>query len=394
MKSSPIYRYSIRLITVVGFVISVISLIHYVKLHLGINQDLAFCNIGASFNCDLVNKSKWAAFLGIPLASYGGAFYLFIFSLTFINNNALQRVLILLLASLASLFSILLFIISGFVIGSLCITCIGMYAVNFSLLGISLYFRGSLESAETIFKSGQIMREVFTFLLLTFFSLAYLFNSSSIVYTFLIRDTSEFYNAWRAQPIVDFEFKDHSALDKDYYKGDIDAPIQVVEFSDMECAACRNYYFILEKLYDEYQGKIRIVFKNFPLDHACNDMIKSPMHRNACYAALFARCAGEQDKFWQVLDYIFNLDYSKRADNPEFVRAELEKSYEILNLDEEGVRECLRSQRQFAKIRADIEEAKSLIVTSTPSIWINGRKLPFLSEEALRGIFNEILRTH
>src|SRR5689334_7669635 len=79
-------------------------------------------------------------------------------------------------------------------------------------------------------------------------------------------------------------------------KGEASAPITVVEYSDFECPACRVAEPPLHQLLDLYKGKIRFVFKHFPLEM---------MHHTARFAAGTAECAAKQGKFWELHDLLY-----------------------------------------------------------------------------------------
>ncbi len=383
--------FMIRILATTGLTLSVISLFHYFNLVLGLNEGGSFCNLNAAFNCDLVNQSKWSVIYGTPLAAYGGAFYIFIIFLSFLKNKSLVSKLAFYLSFLSCIFSAFLFYISEFVIGSLCLMCIGMYLVNFCLLLLSyiLIKKHPLQSESGIIKCIRI--NFISLMIILVIALAYLVNISRIAY-YVVMKNNDFYQAWISQPEVSFNINDISMLDKDYTKGSSSAPVTIVEFSDLECSACRRFYLAVEDLLPAYKDKIKIVFKNFPLDKSCNDLLQRDMHRTSCYAAVFARCAGEQDKFWNVIDYIFNLDYSNYPENMNLISEELNRSYSLLGLNEEAIKECIVSGRQLLKVKSDIKEGEIMAINSTPSIWINGRKVTVFTPEALSSIFNGIIQ--
>ena len=79
-------------------------------------------------------------------------------------------------------------------------------------------------------------------------------------------------------------------------KGNPNAPITIVEFSDFQCPFCKRVTPTLDKLLTQYEGKVRLAYRDFPL---------SQLHPQAQKAAEAARCAGEQDKFWEYHDLLF-----------------------------------------------------------------------------------------
>jgi uncharacterized membrane protein/protein-disulfide isomerase len=380
---------AVRILAAIGLAFALVSLIHYINLAFGLNQQASFCNINATFNCDAVNQSKWSTFLGTPLAAYGGAFYLFIFSLTYLKGNTLWIRVLTAFTFLACLASLYLFYVSEFLIGSLCILCMGMYLVNFLLFFFVLSLRKYSES------SGKPAKELKAnwarLLIISLFCLMFLFNITRVSAAYLVR-TNDFYLAWAALPVDKLDINEGDLLHKDYIKGPDDAPITIVEYSDLECSACRRFYLEFEEMLPKYEKKIKLVFKNFPLDKSCNQLLERDMHFNACYAAEFARCAGEQGKFWQALDYIYRLDYSTYAFNKNLIKDALDQSYSFLGLDKDAILECLNSDRQLKKVESDLSEGRAFGLHGTPSIWVNGRKISFTSLDAMKNIFNGILQ--
>jgi protein-disulfide isomerase len=141
---------------------------------------------------------------------------------------------------------------------------------------------------------------------------------------------------------------------KAYMRGSQDAPVVFVEFADYECPYCQKVNPQIQQLKKEYGDKVALVFKDFPL----------PMHHSAEKAAEAARCAGEQGKFWEYHDVLF---YSKLLD----VDA-LKEHARVLKLDGEKFDNCLDSGSQAAAVKLDLDEAKSLGLTGTPSFFVNG----------------------
>jgi protein-disulfide isomerase len=141
-------------------------------------------------------------------------------------------------------------------------------------------------------------------------------------------------------------------------KGPKNAPITVVVFSDFQCPFCGRVEPTLAKLDSDYPGKIRFVWKNFPLS----------FHQNAKPAAVAALAAGEQGKFWEMHDKLF-------ANQTALDRASLEKYAQELHLDLGKFKAALDSNKYEAQIAADMKEGSAVDVSGTPASFINGRKI-------------------
>src|SRR5262249_22103857 len=154
---------------------------------------------------------------------------------------------------------------------------------------------------------------------------------------------------------------------------------------------CRRFYSELEPLLQRYQGRIHFVFRNFPLDNSCNPKIPEEMHLYACHAAAFARCAGEQGKFWQATSYLFTLP-EVDEEGKTGVNEAIDRGAEKLSLDASAIQECIKSDRPRKKFYADIDAAMALHIEGTPFVFINGKEVKLPSFEALQRIFDSILK--
>lgn len=140
--------------------------------------------------------------------------------------------------------------------------------------------------------------------------------------------------------------------------GPATAPVTMVEFSDYQCPYCRRAQGAVEEVLGKYEGRIRFVHRDFPLDG----------HPQALPAARAARCADEQGKFWE---YHRALLGSAGDLSPEDLRARAS----TLGLDSGKFDSCLQSTRHDEFIKASIEDGARIGVTGTPSFFINGRML-------------------
>lgn len=419
-KVSTSVLLGLRILCLLGLLLSVVALYEHVIYSRGLATGPSFCNISSRINCEAVNASAWSIFFGLPIASYGLFFYT---SLLGLLTRARRRgdavavvapSVVFLASFVASLVSLVLFGISHFIIGALCIVCIGLYAVNFLMLG-TLWageFRGRALSGLVVGAQAMV----------SFVRSAFSANGSSarkgligvtlvalmsalapeVVYfvasrnraTSTERPTEEAIARWKAQPVVAVQSDLSGGAFSDYSIGAADAPIQIVEFADFECPGCRVLYARMHELLKKYEGKYRFVFRNFPLDQECNPGIRQEFHRYACLAASYTRCAGEQGRFWQALDFVFTDPVMTDERTTFDVRGFLvEQASQTLGLDREAMDECMTSRRYYQKLQRDIEEGNRVGLQSTPSVWINGKLVERPTTETLEGVFEEILRT-
>lgn len=140
-------------------------------------------------------------------------------------------------------------------------------------------------------------------------------------------------------------------------KGNPDAPVKIVVFTDFECPYCSKLVPMLEQIYESNEKNVLITFKNMPLN----------FHKFAKKAALTGLAAAEQGKFWEYHDKIFAID--KLNDD-----AILETA-EDLDLDMGQLKKDIASPAIKNQLEADIAQANKAGVTGTPTVFINGRKL-------------------
>ena len=141
-------------------------------------------------------------------------------------------------------------------------------------------------------------------------------------------------------------------------KGPEDAPVTIVEFSDFECPYCARVIPALDEVVETYGDKVRLVFRQFPLN----------IHPNAQKAAEAALCARDQDKFWQMHDAMFKEQRSLGVE-------QLKEKAARLGLDATAFNECLDSSRHADAVLADLKAGSDVGVSGTPALFINGRFL-------------------
>jgi len=139
--------------------------------------------------------------------------------------------------------------------------------------------------------------------------------------------------------------------------GPADAPVTIVEFSDYQCPACRGAHEVVRRLRSTYAGQIRWIFKDFPLKK----------HTDAQVAAEAARCAGEQEKFWEYQDVLYA---SKEQDLP---LDRLEQYAGQIGLATDAFKQCLGSRKYKDEVEREVREATQVGVDRTPTFLINGK---------------------
>ena len=133
--------------------------------------------------------------------------------------------------------------------------------------------------------------------------------------------------------------------------------VTIVEFSDFECPYCGRAHPIIQEALREFEGQVRVVFFNYPL----------PGHPHAMPAARAAVAAGNQGKFWEMHDILFDHQQALEEEDIDGYAREI-------GLDMERFHADLRSPETQRRIEADREVGHEVDVQGTPTLIINGRR--------------------
>lgn len=145
------------------------------------------------------------------------------------------------------------------------------------------------------------------------------------------------------------------SADDDPYKGPKDAPITLIEFSEFQCPYCKRARPVISQILKEYDGKVRYVFRDFPLG----------FHNQAKGAANAANCANDQGKYWAFNEQLWATQGSH---SPE----QLDKIAEDLDLKMDEFKKCVDSKKYYSEIAKDQKEGSDAGVGGTPAYFING----------------------
>jgi protein-disulfide isomerase/Na+-transporting methylmalonyl-CoA/oxaloacetate decarboxylase gamma subunit len=156
-------------------------------------------------------------------------------------------------------------------------------------------------------------------------------------------------------------------------RGDPNAAVTVIEFTDFQCSACGAMYPVLEDVLKSYGNRVRFVIRNFPLTR---------VHENALRAAQAAEAAKAQGKFWEYIDLLFKNQTALDADS-------LKKFATQVGMDRKRFDAELESGKYEADIRRDLEEGEAYGIEATPTIYINGVMLTEFSQDGLHAAIDK-----
>jgi len=165
-------------------------------------------------------------------------------------------------------------------------------------------------------------------------------------------------------------------IDSDHIRGNKNAPVTIIEFSDFQCPYCSSFHETMKQVVKNYPDDVKWVYKHFPLDS---------IHPYARKAAEASECAADQDKFWEYADKLF--DNQSGINQNYFSKAAGE-----IGLNTNQFDKCLDSGKYKLKVNADYQQGIEAGVRGTPGNFINGQSVPgALPYEQMKSIIDNLL---
>lgn len=170
---------------------------------------------------------------------------------------------------------------------------------------------------------------------------------------------------------------------RDHIRGDINAPVKIIEYSDTECPFCKNFHETMKRVYDEYgkSGEIAWIYRHSPL-YKPNSQGQS-LHSKALKEAEALECASElggNEKFWSYADRIYEITPSNNG----LDLNELPKIAEYIGLNVAKFNTCLNSGKYKEYVDADLQNAQDTGGEGTPwniVIAKDGKKYPLMGAQ-------------
>ncbi|MEW6268592.1 MAG: vitamin K epoxide reductase family protein [Thermodesulfobacteriota bacterium] len=361
------------ILSVLGAALCAVVLYIHHQISAGQGGYTSFCDLSSTLSCDVVLASSYATVLGIPVAGWALGAYLvtgaLAVSLVKGRGEARARAAATLAAVTAAMLvvSIYFFVISTFVIRVACPLCLSLDAVNVALFGVAVamvrLLHASTPPGWTPFRFWLPAAGVTAAVVLGLVILQMPRETATASVTVEeIRERDPRFYAWYiSQPVVDLQLEEDERVSPD--------AVTLVEFSDFQCPACARAFVDLGPVLARAEGQVALVHRNFPLSSECNPQVKSEGHENACEAAAAYECAATQGKAEEYARMLF--DNQSALDRPSLVGYAAR-----LGLDQGEFERCLGSPAAAAKVAADIAVGAAAGVESTPTFFINGRRVP------------------
>ncbi len=398
-----LYLWGVLLFSVLGGVLSYYSTNLTYHIALTGLVDPSGCSVNEWISCDAVLATRFAKMFGIPVAWFGFLYYLItaFFALLSVASKDIRR-------STASI-AIALGLSIGAVLFSfykayqlitmqvLCPVCIGMYIANFGILILLIKSRElSIKNTVTFLLGylnsifGRKSRWEFShqpIVYAIFLTWIFIFGYSGVYYFEKDIPKPKAFNFEKAltehfeQDPLDITIDPDAA-----FRGNPEAEVTIVEFSDFECPACRIISKQLTGILLEYRDDVSLFFMNYPLDKSINPNMKFDIHKNAALAAFAGVCAQQKGDFWSYHDAMFSNQ--KEIDRKFLIQLAIEQGW-----DEEEFSNCMDAEETLQRVLSDIQEGTDIEVQGTPYLYINGRRVKFWDNpQFIRAIIDKELK--
>jgi len=359
----PVYFWTTAFLAAAGLAVSLYLSVSHYRVYTDAAYE-SFCAISQSINCDNVSQSPYSVFLGLPVPVWGVSGYtFFLILLRFVRSthNERRRVwsLLFCVALGFSLYSIVLALISTWLIQSFCIMCIVLYGINFLLLYFTWLTRKRFDSdsfgralvKDARFLSGKRKSAVI----------------AAVPFLAAVLLTWSFYpNYWFFEPPpIRADLPHGTTADGHPWIGSETAELVITEFADYLCFQCNKMHYYLRSLMIRYPGKLKLIHRHFPMDPRVNPLLKQEVHEGSGVLAVFALYAASQGKFWQMSDHLFatarsagSIDVAALAD--------------AVGLDAKELQNSLKDPVLWQKLQSDLTEGFQFGVSGTPTFVVNG----------------------
>lgn len=333
------------------------------------------CNVSATWNCSAVATSADAYLAGIPVAALGLVGYLLVMAYMLRSRERKITLNLLLLYALFSVASLYFFSVSKLKLNVVCLYCLLTYLVNWgttAVLGVLYWrerewgfapkFRDSLEEAHlTPLNLGLYV--LLTLLVVIPSALAFAPALENLEQLAAQNTTS---SDTQKLELEGYPNGRYDAATQSARAGAEKGEIEMVIYSDYQCPFCAQFEAPLRQVLKEF-GNVTLLRKEFPLDNSCNPIMgQRQLHAQACNAAYFALCAGQQGHFWEAAEL---LHRNHTLLSPQSI-ANLGQA---LELDAAELKACSNAESTRQAVLQDIQEGLKDGVKSTPTYIINGR---------------------
>lgn len=351
-----------------GIALTIILVREYITLTDGGLAEGLFCGGTGDRGCSQVAAHESSRVLGLPLALWGLWFYIAMSGLAgaslVLESTRLKVAKIgFVLATAAVVFDVYLAWTMVFEIGAVCRNCVASYAINLLLVvawgtGVRLPRLEPRPSAPRWWAPAIGVATVAALAAAGYASWTPLAN----IRRFAEEEAAAFLAQLDKPPVIAMNrFAGQPS------RGPANAPVQIALMGDFQCMFCRALAAHLERLQERHNERVRVWFVNAPVNSRCHPLIRSEIHKDACWLAEAGECAAAQGKFWQFHKLLF-----VRIPHIQVTRQTVERRMIETGVDVGRMRACLESEFPRQAMSLDGNILRELALSSVPSLVING----------------------
>ena len=358
-----VYFWTVIMITVIGLIVSIYLSVSHYRVYTDIGYQ-SFCAISRAINCDTVSQSSYSIFLNLPVPVWGVIGYGFLLlCLLLAGSKSAEKKRIWSIVFWISLvfacYSVILALVSTYLISSYCIMCIVSYGVNLALLFYAWLIRRRFSDADLVkdtkedilylWKKRTWSLAVFSLFIISVMGIWIFYPVYWNFQAPLLSDSTPTGISGAGHPWIGAE----------------SPTLEITEFADYQCFQCKKMHFFLRQLVAKHPNKIRLVHRHYPMDHTVNPIVKESFHEGSGAMALIAISAARMNNFWPVNDYLFGIAGKTQV-------IEIKELAEKVGLNYEELKRTMSDHQTQIDLRRDIWKGNKLRITGTPAYVIDG----------------------
>lgn len=319
----------------------------------------AICNVGDVLNCNVVNSSEWSEIAGVPIGFLGFGFFLAMAWLAWrqLNRPDGHAAALMVVGGVVGVGFDVFLAFQTVQLGAFCLFCATTWALNVVLLvGAALEGRGRSLAAAA---KDELGLGVAVGLAAVVGAVVALGGGGGAATTGgggpATVDLAGLYE--RPGGLVEVDGTEPVF-------GDPNARFTLLEYADYQCPHCARMAEPLHEVVVENKD-VKLLFKNFPINKACNRFVETEGHGESCNAAAAGECARQQGRFWELSGLMFkNQEYLGKED----IRFLANQA----GLDAAAFEACMQDPKTAEAILADVEAAGKAQIAGTPTVYLKG----------------------
>lgn len=356
---------------------------HHYQIKLGLSLGSSLCNITEKVSCDLTAASPYSEVFGVPVAVVGVLFHITLSAFALLALSGLTQRREFLIKSMVIMgagslvVSVLMAGISWIALKVYCPFCIAAYVISALIFWLALDVEKKYDPDGSSLTNGEFFVAIFgeqRWILIT--GVILVLGGSPLAHSMLLSSfgaekldlmVAQSIEDWKSAPVYQFR------KDQGLRLGSHEGKMTIVEFADYLCPHCKMAGPPL-KAFAKTRSNVELIFKSFPLDKKCNDALKVEGDGLRCLLAYAVECAESEHKLgWSVQEKIFDRQASWSFENKD---QQLREIFQGFGMNLEKMDVCMKAPETHQAILAQAAEGVAAQVQGTPTIYVNGQRLP------------------